>query len=133
MKWKIASLPACLNLISAIVMLVGLGSAVLIYQKAANNSSSPLGYEEEGGSVHPVMPEDSKMYLRDLELYGGKANVLGYQLRSWFGGLWQGKSLAFIVASISIAVSFGFFYTANHLPSRSKSDVSGENNRDGTN
>ena len=132
MKWKIADLPAYLNLISAIIMLVGLGSAVLIYQKAANNSSSPLGYEEEGGSVQPVMPEDSKMYLRDLELYGGKANVLAYQFRHWFVGLWHGKWLAFIVACSTILVSYGFFYAAGHLPSRLKSDARNENSRDRT-
>ena len=132
MKWKIADLPAYLNLISAIIILVGLGSAVLIYQKAANNSTSPLGYEEEGGSVQPVMPEDSKMYLRDLELYGGKANVLAYQFRHWLVGLWHGKSLAFTVGCITIFISFGFFYAANHLPSRRESNVLNEKNRDET-
>jgi hypothetical protein len=132
MKWKITDLPACLNLISAIIMLVGLGSAVLIYQRAANDSNSALGYEDEGGSVHPVMPEDSKMYLRDLELFGGKANVLAYQFRHWLDGLWHGKSLSFTVGCITILISFGFFYAANHLPSRQKSGTRNEKNRGGT-
>jgi hypothetical protein len=131
MKWKI-DLPICLNIISVIILLVGLGSAVLIYQRAVNDSNSVLGYEEGGGSVYPVRPEDSKMFLRDLELYGGKANVLAYQLRSWFVRLWHGKSLAFTVACITIVVSYGFFYAAGHLPSRSKSDVRNQNNPDGT-
>jgi hypothetical protein len=130
-KWKIA-LPTCLNIISVIILLVGLGSGVLIYQRAVNDSNSILGYEEGGGSVYPVRPEDSKMFLRELELYGGKANVLAYQLRNWFVGLWHGKSLAFTVACITIVVSYGFFYAAGHLPSRLKSDVRDENNRNGT-
>ena len=77
------------------------------------------------------MPEDSKKYLRDLELYGGKANVIIDELRRGFIGLWLGKSLAFTVACITIFVSFGFFYVANHLPSPQKADVHSENNRDG--
>jgi hypothetical protein len=132
MKWKVADLHICLNLVSAIILLVGLGSAILIYRTAQNNSYGVLGYEEGGGSVYPIMPEDSKKYLRDLELYGGRANVIMDGLRRGFVGLWHGKSLAFTVACITIFVSFGVFYAANHLPSRLKGDVPGENNRDGT-
>ena len=132
MKWKNADLHTCLNLISALILLVGLGGAILIYRTAQNNSSGVLGYEETGGSVYPIMPEDSKKYLRDLELYGGKANVLMDELRGWFVGLWHGKSLAFTVACITIMVSFIVFYAANHLPTRIKSDIPSENNRDGT-
>lgn len=111
-----------LNFASVFILLFGLGSAVWIYQSALNNSNRVLGYEEGGGSVYPVAPEDSKMFLRDLELYGGKANIFAYKLRLWFAGLWHGKSLAVIVGCITILLSFGFFYAANHLPSRLESD-----------
>jgi len=130
MKWKIANLHTCLNLISAIILLFGLGSALWIYRTAENNASGVLGYEEEGGSVYPILPKDSKKYLRDLELYGGKENVLMDELRRGFVGLWHGKLLAFTVGCISIFVSFGVFYAANHLPSRLRSDVPTENNRE---
>jgi len=132
MKWKMADLRTCLNLISAIILLVGLGSAILIYRTTESSSSAVLGYEEQGGSVYPIMPEDSKRYLRDLELYGGKANVLMDELRRGFVGLWHGKLLAVTVACIAIFISFGFFYAANHFPSRLKYDIPDENNRDGT-
>ena len=132
MKWKIADLHTCLNLISAIILLVGLVSAMLIYRTAENNVSGVIGYEEEGGSVYPIMPGETKKYLRDMELYGGKANVIADELRRGFVGLWHGKSLAFTVACISILISFGVFYVATHLPSSLKSDVPSENNRDGT-
>jgi hypothetical protein len=123
MKLKILSLYTCLNLISVIILLVGLGSAILIYRTAEDTPYGVLGYEEGGGTVYPVMPEDSKQYLRGLELYGGKANVLMDQLRRGFIGLWHGKSLAFTVACITVFISFGVFYTANYLlPSRSESD-----------
>ncbi len=107
----------CLSLASVLILLFGLGGAVLIYQTAINNPGRILGYEEGNGSAYPVAPEDSKMFLRDLELYGGKANVFGYKLRLWFTGLWHGKSLAVIVGCVTILVSFGLFRAANHLPS----------------
>ena len=132
MKWKISDPQTYLNLISVSILLVGLGSAVLIYRTAENDSNSVLGYEIIGGQAYPIMSEDSKMYLRDLQLYSGKAGVLADEFRRWFVGLWYGKSLAFTVAYITLFISFVVFYVANHLPSRLKSDVHRENNRDGT-
>jgi len=131
MKGKIPDLPTCLKLISVIILLAGLGIAAWIYQRAENVPYGVLGYENEGGTLYPVMPEDSKQYLRSMELYGGKANVLADQFRRWFVGLWQGKSLAFIIACTTIIISFGFFYAANHCTPPLKSDRS-EDNRDGT-
>ena len=133
MKWKIPDLYTCLNLISVITLLVGLGGAILIYLAAEDTRYGVLGYEEGGGTVYPVMPEDSKQYLRGLDFYGGKENVLIDRFRRGFIGLWHGKSLAFTVACITIFISFGVFYVANYLlPSRLESYVPSENNRDGT-
>jgi hypothetical protein len=131
MRWKIKNLHVFLKLTSAIILLVGLGSAVYIYQTAEDDLSSVLGYEIVGGSVYPVMPQDSKIYRHDLELYGGKAAVLADELSRWIVGLWHGKSFAYTVAFITLIISFGFFFAANHLPSRLKSDVP-NNARDGT-
>ncbi|MGD1152628.1 MAG: hypothetical protein ABR911_07120 [Syntrophales bacterium] len=133
MKWKSADLRICINLISAIILLVGLGTAIFIYQTADDDSSGVLGYQIIGGSVYRIMPENSKIYKHDLEVYGGKAAVLADDFRRWFVGLWHGKSLAFTITCITIFVSFAGFFTARHLPSRSKSDIRGENNRDGIN
>jgi len=68
MTWKIPDQHTRLNLISVAILLVGLMSAILVYRKAENNSYGVLGYEEGDGSTYPIMPEDSKSYLRDLEL-----------------------------------------------------------------
>ncbi len=130
MKLKTLDLYTCLNLISVIILVAGLGSAILIYRTAEDTPYGVLGYEEGGGTVYPIMPEDSKQYLRGLELYGGKANVIMDRVRRGFIGLWHGKSLAFTVACITIFTSFGVFYAANYLlPSRLESD---ERNRDET-
>ena len=122
----------CLTLLSFIVLLAGLGSAMLIYRAAENDSNGVLGYREEGGSVYPVMPDESKKYLRDMELYGGKANVIADEMRRWFVGLWQGRTLAYMVACLAIVISFGVFYAANHMPSRLKSGDSNDNHWHGT-
>ena len=120
MKWKITHLQTRFYLISAIILLVGLGSAILIYLTAENDSDSILGYE------------DSKMYIHDLELYGGKANVLANEFMRWFVGLWHGKSLAFTVACITIFISFGFFFVAKTSPSCLEYNTHDENNRIGS-
>jgi hypothetical protein len=75
-----------------------------------------------------VAPEDSKRFLRDLELYGGKTGVLLYEFRSWFAGLWEGKSLAYTVACIAIFLSLGF-QAVNYLQSSPESDPRNKTNR----
>jgi hypothetical protein len=112
MERRPSALPVCLTLLSFIVLLAGLGSAMLIYRAAEDDSNGILGYREEGGSVYPVMPDESKKYLRDMELYGGKANVIADEFRRWFEGLWQGESLAYTVAFVSLLLASGLFYAA---------------------
>jgi len=131
MNLKSSSTQSRLNLIGAIILLVGLVSAILIYLTAENDSKKVLGYEVAGEGVYPITPEDSRMYVHDLELFGGKAAVLANEFRNWFVGLWHGKSLAFTVACISIFISFGVFFIAKHIPFDLTSNERGENNRHG--
>jgi hypothetical protein len=105
-------------LITSIILLVGLGSAILIYLTADNAPDS--------GLVNDF--ENSKKYVHDLELYGGKANVLANELTNWFAGLWHGTSLAFTVACITIVIALGFLLLTSAL----KAEDQGENKRDGT-
>jgi len=128
MKRGMADLRENLILIGAIIMVVGLGSAICIYQSADNYSDSVLGYEIIGGTDYPIAPEDSKVYRRDLEHYGGKAAVVVDDFSRWFIGLWHGKTLAFTVAFISIFISLLFLFIASRLPFILKSDAYNENN-----
>ncbi len=121
MKWKTATLQTRLYLAAAIILLVGLGIAVRIYL-TAGNAPDILGYEAE----------NSKMYRHDLELYGGKANVLAAEFSRWFAGLWQGTSLAWTVACIAMFLSVGILFVAYHLPSALESDSRGKDERGGT-
>ncbi len=132
MKWENTNMQKRLHFISAIVLLVGLGSAILIYLTAEDVPDSGVGYEVVNGYVYPTAPQNSKVYVHDLELFGGKAAVLADEFSRWFAGLWHGKSLAFTVACISIFISLVVFFVANHSPSDVKSDVRGEKDREGT-
>jgi hypothetical protein len=119
MNWKILHQRTWLNLISTIILLVGLGSSVLIYQSAGNDPYGAVSYE------------NSKMYRHNLEVYGGKFSVIMDDLRRGFLGLWQGKSLAFMLAGATIIISLGFFFAAHHLSQRSKPEAHNENDADG--
>ncbi len=132
MKKKIEDVRTLLNRIGGIILLIGLSGAILIYHTAGNSSVGVLGYEEAGGSVYPIMPEDSKVYLRNMEIYGGKAEVLADELRRGFDGLWHGKPLAFTVAAISVLASVALFYFANCLLYDPESDADDERGGDGT-
>jgi len=116
MKWSITDPRIYLQAISAAILLVGMSSAIWIYERAGAGPPEVVGYEEGGGTTYPVLPENSKVYERNMELYGGKANVLADELRRWFVGLWHGTSLAIIVACVTLLASFGFFFAADHLP-----------------
>jgi len=105
-----------LIIITVAIMLIGLGSAALIYFTAGNPPESTLVHEFE----------NSKRYVHDLELYGGKMNVLADQFRRWFDSLWEGKSLAFMIALITIIISLACSFVASRLPIESRRDFRDE-------
>ena len=88
------------------ILVLGFATAVVIYLTAQPPPGNPLGYD----------PLDTKKYLHDLEVYGGKSNVLAAELREWFNSLWHGKRLAFTVAVITLIAAFAFKFFATPLP-----------------
>lgn len=56
------------------ILFVGLASSLAIYLTAKPPAPNPLGYE----------PEDSKQYLRNMEVYGGRSNLIASELREGF-------------------------------------------------
>jgi len=79
-----------LKRIAVAVLVVGLASAVWIYVTGGPVADDPLGRD------------DSKAYLRNMELYGGQANVLAAQFMTWFQSLWHGRSLAYTVGVLTL-------------------------------
>ena len=121
MKWKF-SLQARLYLSGAIILLIGLAASAVIYLKTADVTDTGMGSEVE----------QSKQYMRDLELYGGKMNVLAVELSKWFNGLWHGRSLAYTLGCLTILISSLLFFIADHWPSDPESDNPKEGKRDGS-
>lgn len=108
---------ARVRLVTRAILAVGFASAVVIY---FINGTTPdaSGFEFE----------NSKKYLRELEVYGGKANVLATEFRHWFDGLWHGRSLAFTVAVISVFLALAFNFFATPLPPAVDDDAARERN-----
>jgi hypothetical protein len=115
--WKL-TLPVRLYLIGACILVAGLGAAAYIYANAVDDGGDADGYEIEGGRIYAANPLDSKSYVHDLELHGGKGAVLAVQFTQWFDGLWHGRQLASTLASLSMAFALACFLVANHLSNR---------------
>ena len=102
-----------LNLVALLVLLFGLCSAVIVYERAANAPVQVLGYEQgEDGTIYPILPEDSKKYQRDLKLYGGTANVLADEMRRWVAGLFEGRTLGITIGCLSVLTALILFAAA---------------------
>jgi hypothetical protein len=83
---------------------MGLGSALAIYLTAGPSPDDPLGRQ------------DSRQYLRAMELYGGKANLLAAELLDWFQSLWRGRRLATTVACVTVLAAAAVWLVDAALP-----------------
>jgi hypothetical protein len=80
---------------------------VFLYVTASPSPHHPLGYD----------PFASKKYVRDLELYGGKINVLAVEFRQWLESLWGGKNLAYTLALLTAMLSSLLWFIGSHAAS----------------
>lgn len=109
MDFKLKNRTGLRYLLSFIILLVGLGSATFLYRTAEKKADAVLGYEQGDEGIYQIEPGDSKKYQRDLELYGGKANVLLDQLRRWLVSLWPRKILAILMALVTVLAMIKIF------------------------
>jgi hypothetical protein len=106
MKWGLLTAHERVRAGTRAILVLGFAAAVVIYLTAQPPPDNPLGYD----------PLDTKKYLHDLEVYGGKANVIAAQFREWFDSLWQGKQLAYTVAVLTVIAAGTFKFFATPLP-----------------
>ncbi len=92
--------------ISRVILGVGLAAAFLIFLAA------PPTPDDAGDGQ-----EETKAGQRQMEVFGGTANVLAAELRTWFASLWQGRRLAFTVAALTWALASCYRFFATPLPS----------------
>jgi hypothetical protein len=100
---------------SLAILLVGLTASLAIFLTAKPPASNPLGYE----------PQDSKQYLRDMEVYGGKTNLIASELREFLASLWHGKRLALTVAMITLFAAWAYHYFSIPLSPESHAGSAG--------
>ena len=98
--------PARVRFVTRAILALGFAAAVVIYLTAQPPPGNALGYD----------PLDTKRYLHDLEVYGGKANVLAAEFRDWFDSLWHGKRLAITVAVLTVMAALAYKFFATPLP-----------------
>lgn len=113
---RISNLRARLYASCVVILALGLLGAAAIYLTAEDEPDSAAGYVMIDGKAYPIPPGSSKVYVRDLQRFGGKSAVLFDELNRWFAGLWQGKSLAITLAWISVSAALGVFLLARRLP-----------------
>jgi hypothetical protein len=89
------------------VFILGIGTAIFLSVPAPPTPQSPLEYD----------PFASKKYLRELELYGGKINILAVEFRQWFESLWRGHRLSYTIALLTVMLSALLWFLGSHVAS----------------
>ncbi|MDB5811057.1 MAG: hypothetical protein JWN94_3179 [Betaproteobacteria bacterium] len=88
--------------------LIDIGLAILIGGFAA----ATLIYVFADDAASEVEFANPRAYENQIERIGGKATLYAVRFNEWLASLWHGKSLAYTVAVISLAISVGFFWSA---------------------
>ena len=91
-----------LYLASLVTLLTGLSVSATLYMSAADVADNALVEEFR----------KSKVFRRDLELYGGKMSLMGEQFNHWFTGLWQGRQLGITIGCISVTIALALLCVA---------------------
>jgi len=104
---------------SALVAVIGLSSALLVFVTAPEDSGPNEGFQTVvvDGKTYQIPLASTKLYQRDLQRFGGKSAVLADDLTRWFAGLWHGRSLAVTLTWITAFVSVGLLLRAREIPS----------------
>lgn len=88
--------------VAALILLAGLAAAAVVYLRATQPAEGLL----------ELSADTSKTYLRDLQRYGGTANVLASELRGWLDSLWHGRRLAATLAVLSVLAAAAYLFAA---------------------
>ena len=102
-----------LKTVGMLVLLVGLGSACLVArlgQKPVPSAGTPGDWQDSSLAL-----TDSKSTTRNIELYGGKVEVLMVRLLDWAQ---RPEGLALLIISGAVVIALGCFGIARHLPPR---------------
>ncbi len=93
-----------MNRISTGLLLLGLGSALVIFLTAVPEVADPLVGDKFA----------NKKYQREMRMLGGRGNVLAAEFNEWLAGLWHGRALGGTVAVLTIGTVLVFRFVASH-------------------
>ncbi|HUJ10332.1 MAG TPA: hypothetical protein VL171_09920 [Verrucomicrobiae bacterium] len=99
---------ATLNTVGVIVLVLGIGSAILLYRHSRPAASNTNGDWQDNS----LSLTDSKANTRDIEMYGGKLEVLMVKWMIWFR---RPESQAIVIATLSVLLALSCFLGARHL------------------
>jgi hypothetical protein len=94
--------PRKINQVSIVLLMVGWGSALVIYLTQAPPRFDPL--------VGNLL--ENKKYLHDLRVMGGKTAIANAELTAWFEDLWRGRNLAGTLVVLTIGTTLAFRFVA---------------------
>jgi hypothetical protein len=106
---SLAQARSALTWLAVVVLVAGLGSAVLIWR-----AQDRLDREAEAAQADPtapLLPLDSRRQMRDVEMYYGKLGVLTEEAAE----LLHGKPLAKTIGVVSVFTAAGLFLVAGRL------------------
>lgn len=101
-----------LHLLGLLVLLVGFGSAVFIWQAQDRIDRQARNAGTTDIAAAPLAAGDSRRETHDLELYYGETGLLMDKWGRWFEGLAHGKSLTKTIAVLSLVGASGCFFSA---------------------
>jgi hypothetical protein len=105
-----------LHLAAMAILALGLGAATAIYLLADDtDDSSDNQTILVNGVTYSVPASATKLYVRDLQRFGGKAALVFDDLNRWFSGLWRGRALAGTILWISVIASLAVLLAARYL------------------
>jgi hypothetical protein len=108
--FKIADQLRRCYIITVVILSVGFSSAATIYLTAGEAPYDPFAEFEK-----------SKKFAYELERMGGKAALVANDFNRWFAGLWQGESLAYSIAVITIIIAAVYYFIATSLEAEARS------------
>jgi hypothetical protein len=113
-----------LRQIGILILVIGFLGAGAAYWAAQRQETAALAkLRAEGSDTDPSLSsEDSKLYNYDSELNMGKGVMLIQRFFHFIAQFFQGKSLAFTIAVVSIITACGCFAMADRSPTRGKSE-----------
>jgi hypothetical protein len=98
---RISPLTRC-HLVTVGILLVGFGSAAVIYLTAGDIPDNPFADFEQ-----------SKRFSNEVQRMGGKMALVANDASAWFTALWHGRQLAYTIACLTMVCALGYYIIAS--------------------